>query len=122
MANSFCHIELHTSDVDKAKGFYGSLFDWKLNDMPMGDMSYTMIDVGAEGTGGGMMSKPCEDAPTAWLSYVLVEDVDQSVAKAQELGGTVIQEKSEVPDYGWFSVIADRTGATIGLFQAKGDG
>lgn len=65
MANSFCHIELHTSDVDKAKSFYGGLFDWKLEDMPMGDMSYTMISSGDEGTIGGMMSKPCEEAPTA---------------------------------------------------------
>ena len=48
MANSFCHIELHTSDVDKAKGFYGGLLDWKLEDMPMGDTSYTMVSSGDE--------------------------------------------------------------------------
>ena len=122
MANPFCHIELHTSDVDKANGFYGSLFDWKFEDMPMGESSYTMISVGEDGTGGGMMSKPCPDAPTAWLPYVLVEDVDQSTAKAQELGGNLIQEKTEVPGFGSFSVIADPTGAAVGLWQPKGDG
>ena len=122
MANPFCHIELHTSDVDKAKGFYGGLFEWKLEGMPMGDTEYTMINVGDDGTGGGMMSKPCEDAPTAWMPYVLVEDLDQSTAKAVELGGTVVNEKTEIPDYGCFTVIADPTGGVVGMWQPKGDG
>ena len=30
MTNAFVHSELNTTDVDKAKGFYGKLFDWKL--------------------------------------------------------------------------------------------
>ena len=34
MANPFVHVELNTTDVGKAKDFYGKLFDWKLEDMP----------------------------------------------------------------------------------------
>ena len=50
MANLFVHVELATTDLDKAKSFYQSLFDWQLQDMDMGGgMSYTMIGVG-EGT------------------------------------------------------------------------
>jgi predicted enzyme related to lactoylglutathione lyase len=30
MANPFVHVELNTTDVDKAKAFYRGLFDWKL--------------------------------------------------------------------------------------------
>ena len=56
MANPFVHIELMATDVAKAKAFYGKLFDWKLEDMPMPDMTYTMIKVG-EGTGGGLDEK-----------------------------------------------------------------
>ena len=33
MANPFVHCELATTDVGKAKGFYGKLFDWKFDDM-----------------------------------------------------------------------------------------
>src|SRR6266571_402916 len=36
MANPFVHVELATTDIDQAKSFYRSLFDWKLNDMDMG--------------------------------------------------------------------------------------
>ena len=122
MANPFCHIELHTSDVDSAKSFYGGLLDWELQNMPMGDFKYTMIGVGDEGTGGGMMTKPSPDAPTAWLPYIQVDSVDQSTAKAQELGGSIIQEKTEVPDFGFFCVIADPTGAAVGLWESQGEG
>lgn len=39
MANPFVHIELMSSDVGKAKAFYGKLFNWQLEDMPMPDMT-----------------------------------------------------------------------------------
>ena len=35
MANPFVHVELMSTDVAKAKSFYGKLFDWTLEDMPM---------------------------------------------------------------------------------------
>ena len=34
MGNPFVHVELNTTDPAKARDFYGSLFDWKLQDMP----------------------------------------------------------------------------------------
>ena len=57
MGNPFVHVELMSTDVGKAKAFYGQLFDWKLEDMDIGDMTYTMIKVG-EGTGGGTHEEP----------------------------------------------------------------
>ncbi len=119
MANPFVHVELATTDLDKAKSFYQSLFDWKLNEMDMGGgMSYTMIDVG-EGTGGGMMKHPMPDAPSAWLAYVNVENIAAATAKAKSLGATVLREVTEVPNAGSFSIIVDPTGAMLGLWQAK---
>ena len=69
MANPFVHVELNTTDVAAAKSFYGKLFDWQLEDVPMPSGSYTMIKVGS-GTGGGMMKHPVPGAPSAWLPYV----------------------------------------------------
>ena len=84
----------------------------------MPDGTYTMIRVG-EGTGGGMMKHPMPGAPSAWLAYVLVDDVAASTAKAQSLGARVLREKSEVPGMGWFSIIVDPTGAALGMWQSK---
>ena len=119
MANPFVHVELGTTDLDKAKSFYRSLFDWQLRDEDMGGgMSYTMINVG-EGTGGGMMATRAPEVPTAWLPYVLVDDVAAATAKAKSLGATVCKDVTEVPEAGSFSIIVDATGAAIGLWQPK---
>jgi uncharacterized protein len=116
MGNPFVHIELNTTDVGKAKSFYGSLFDWELEDMDMGDMVYTSIRVG-DGTGGGMMKHPMPGQPSVWIPYVLVQDVTASTKKAQSLGGKVIKEKTEVPNMGFFSIVLDPTGTAIGLWE-----
>jgi predicted enzyme related to lactoylglutathione lyase len=117
MANKFCHIELTTVDPAAAKEFYGSLFDWKLEDMPMGDSTYTMISTGEE-PGGGIMAPPMPEVPTAWMTYVEVVDVAASVARAKELGGAVHVDKTPIPDMGFFAVIADPTGGVIGIFES----
>jgi uncharacterized protein len=118
MANPFVHVELNTTDVAKAKSFYGKLFDWKLEDVPMPEGSYTMIQVG-EGTGGGLMKHPIPGAPSAWLAYVLVDDVKAATSKAKSLGATVMKDVTEVMAMGWFSIITDPTGAVLGMWQAK---
>jgi uncharacterized protein len=120
MANAFVHVELNTTDLDKAKSFYGKLFDWKLEDMPMPMGTYTMIDVGGEDeTGGGMLKHPVPGAPSMWLPYVVVDDVAAASAKVTSLGGKVMQDKTEVPNMGWFSIIQDPTGAVLGLWQSS---
>jgi predicted enzyme related to lactoylglutathione lyase len=118
MANPFVHIELQTQDLATAKKFYQGLFAWDLKDVPMGGDTYTLIGV-EEGTGGGMMKNPAPGAPSHWLPYVNVDDVATATEKAQSLGATVVRQKTEVPNEGWFSVIVDPAGAALGLWQSK---
>jgi predicted enzyme related to lactoylglutathione lyase len=119
MANPFVHVELATTDLDKAKSFYRSLFDWKLDDVDVGGgMTYTMIQVG-EGTGGGMMKQMIPNAPSGWLAYVLVDDIHAATEKARSLGATICKDVMEVPEAGWLSILIDPTGAMLGLWQPK---
>jgi predicted enzyme related to lactoylglutathione lyase len=120
MANPFVHVELHTGDLARAKEFYGRLFDWKFDDIsaPGGQMPYTLINVG-EGTGGGIGAFPNGPAPPRWLAYVAVDDIDAATRRARELGATVLQDVTEVGDYGWLSVIRDPAGAEIAMWKPK---
>jgi predicted enzyme related to lactoylglutathione lyase len=119
MANPFVHVELNTTDPDEAKAFYSQLFDWKLQDVPMlPGAAYTMIEVG-EGTGGGLMKHPMPGAPSAWLAYVLVEDIEATTRKARSLGATIAKDVTEVPGMGWFSILVDPTGAALGLWKSR---
>jgi predicted enzyme related to lactoylglutathione lyase len=116
MANPFVHVELNTTDVGKAKTFYSALFNWTLEDIQSPGGGYTMIKVG-EGTGGGIMKHPVPGAPSAWLAYVLVDDVAASTKKAKSLGANVMKDVTEVMGMGSFSVIIDPTGAAFALWQ-----
>lgn len=120
MPNPFVHVELATTSVPKAKAFYSKLFAWKLKDLPMPTPGgkYTMIDVG-DGTGGGMMKQMCPGAPSAWMAYVLVTDIDKATKKAKKLGGTIMKDVTEVEGMGWLSIIVDPTGAVLGLWEPK---
>jgi uncharacterized protein len=118
MANPFVHVELNTTDVAKAKAFYGNLFNWTLEDVPMPEGAYTIIKVG-EGTGGGIMKHPVPGAPSAWLAYVLVDDIAAATKKAKSLGANVMKDVTEVMGMGSLSIIVDPTGAVLGLWQPK---
>src|SRR5271166_1095289 len=106
MGNPFVHVELNTTDLEKAKAFYGQLFDWTLEDMPAGDMAYTMIKVGG-GTGGGMMKHPMPGAPSVWIPYIEVADIEAATKKAQALGAMIYKDVTEAMGMGWFSIIGD---------------
>jgi predicted enzyme related to lactoylglutathione lyase len=118
MKNSFCHVELTTDNPGKAKEFYGQLFSWTFEDAPMPGGTYTMIKPG-EGPGGGLMQKPNAQVPTAWLAYVMVDSVENTVAKARKLGGKVLMDKTPIPNMGAFAVLSDPTGGVLGVYEEK---
>jgi predicted enzyme related to lactoylglutathione lyase len=125
MPNPFVHAELATTDVPKAKAFYGKLFDWKLKDLPFkrGKAptpagAYTIIEVG-QGVGGGIMQQCIPDAPSAWMPYVYVPDIKAATRKAKKLKATVVKDVTAVEGMGWLSIIEDPTGAMLGLWEPK---
>ena len=118
MANPFVHVELNSTNLPKAKAFYGKLFDWKTKDVPMPFGTYTMIVVG-KGTGGGMMKQLIPDASSAWLPYVAVKDIDAATKKAKKLRAKIMKDVTEVMGMGWLSIIVDPTGAMLGLWEPK---
>ena len=118
MSNPFVHVELVSTDVAKAKSFYGKLFRWKLEDVDMGDMTYTLIRVG-EGTGGGLMKNPVSDGHSMWIAYVKVANVKAATKKAKALGAKIKKDVTEVKGAGSLSIITDPTGAMLGLWEPK---
>lgn len=118
MSNPFVHVELLSTNVGKSKAFYEALFDWKFEDMPFGQDTYTMIKVG-EGTGGGLVRNPIPGAGSDWVAYVKVDDAGAMTNKAKSLGAAVVSKVTEVKGGGAFSIIKDPTGAILGLWQPK---
>ena len=123
----FCWNELMTPDVEGAKKFYGESFGWETTAMEMGGgVTYTMFrNAGAPETdaGGGMfqITPEMQGCPPHWLSYVLVEDIEASVAKARELGATIIKDVTELP-MGKLAIFRDPQGAGLAFWQSTGGG
>jgi len=116
MANPLVHFELMVSNPEKAKEFYGKVFDWEFNDTEM--PGYTMIKTGTD-PGGGMMKKPDEAPHFALSVYYLVDDIDETMKKAEAAGGRVGMPKTEIPNVGFFGFFFDPDGIPVSVFQNK---
>jgi len=113
----FVWFEYVSKDSQKAQGFFGELFNWKVNQVPMGDHPYEMIAIG-DRTIGGYLPTP-EGAPTHahWLTHLQVADAKASSEQATKLGGGVLKPAFKVGDYGTMAVVKDPTGAFFALWQ-----
>ena len=119
---TFCWNELATTDVEAAKQFYTELLGWKLKEgQAPAPMVYNEIVVGDRHIGGiYQMGKEFGDAPSHWMAYVAVEDVNASAERVAELGGKVRVPPTDIPHVGRFCVITDPTGAALALITLTG--
>lgn len=115
-------FELNTTDVDKAKAFYGELIGWTFQQAPMEGITYWMIMRGQQPV-GGLMTLEGEGEHAAlgshWMPYLSVDDVDAAAARATEGGGTVAVPATDIPNVGRFAVIKDPQGAFFSLFHSN---
>lgn len=115
-----CHFELHTRDYDASVAFYKDVFGWDPQvaaDEP--GFRYTTLDV-ADGEHAGIMDASAflpEGVPAHWSVYFAVADVDQALAKVEQLGGSTIMAAEDTP-YGRLATAADSTGA---MFKLRAD-
>lgn len=112
-----CHFELHTRDYDKSVGFYRDVFGWDPQtaaDEP--GFRYAMLDV-ADGENAGIMDATAflpEGVPAHWSVYFAVDDVEKTLAKVAELGGSTVLGPEDTP-YGVLATAVDSTGAVFKL-------
>ena len=81
MADTYTHgkfvwFEHMSPEIDNARAFYDALFGWRSVAVPMGAEPYQMIHHGDQGIGG--YRKATGGAPTHWIVYLSVPDVDAS--------------------------------------------
>lgn len=115
MGNPFCHVQLHVGDTSEAKKFYGALLDRTFDDIKTLIGPYTTVGAGGS-VMGGITGNRAGETPSHWLAYIEVDDVAAAAKRAVALGGTILQDKIDIPS-GSFVIVADPTGAAVGLFE-----
>jgi predicted enzyme related to lactoylglutathione lyase len=115
---ALCWNELATTDVERAKAFFGELLGW---DYERDERGYTTIR-NAGGRNGGMREQTEAErgTPPSWLPYFTVEDADEVARRAEQLGGSRLGPTTEV-SAGRVAVIADPQRAAFGVFQGETD-
>lgn len=106
--------ELVTPEVGKALPFYADVLGMGSEPSDMEGMDYTVLtDVNGRQIGGAC-PPPMPGLPPHWNVYFQVEDVDATVAKVTELGGSAVAPAFDVPGVGRMAVLADPQG---GMFN-----
>src|SRR6266545_8372674 len=115
--SQFVWFEYVSKDAKKAQAFFGELFNWGTQEVPMPQGAYQMIAVAGK-TIGGYLPTP-EGAPTHthWLSHLGVASAKDSAAKVKSLGGTIAKEATKIGDFGTMAVVKDPQGAVFALWQ-----
>ena len=115
----FCWDELHSKNPVESKAFYTSVFGWTWGEMDMGPGGMYYLAGGMEKGIGGCMQQAPEDAGSrpAWVSYLLVDDVDACLAQAIELGAKMTCPPMDIPGMGRSAMISDPVGASVGIYS-----
>ena len=122
MADAIVHFEIPANDPETLKKFYGDVFGWQFQSLPHPGMpggeyiAVTTKEEGQDGLNGGMYKKTLpNDQPR---NYVNVASLDDTIAKVEAAGGSVIIRRMPVPGIGWIAIIQDPEGNDYGVIQA----
>jgi predicted enzyme related to lactoylglutathione lyase len=123
MGRPVVHFEVIGKDGAALQSFYGDLFGWRIDaDNPMG---YGLVpreqNVNAEGIGiGGGVGGGPEGYAGHVTFYVEVPDVEEALAKAEQLGGTRVMGPETIMGRMVLGQFTDPEGRLIGLVGASG--
>ena len=121
------HFEIPADDVERAKSFYGSVFDWDLNTMQMDEGEYTiatttpvdesMMPTEPGGINGGLMQRS-DETPSPVIT-IDVDDIEQSLKDVEAAGGTTVTPRTPIPGMGAFGYFKDPEGNVMGLWETS---
>jgi hypothetical protein len=124
MARPVVHFELTGRDPQALRAYFAELFDWRF-DVPsrvaegISDPdAYGFLTDPAGGIPGGIGGGP--DYPPSALFYVSVDDVESSLTRAEELGGTRLFGPATAPSGLVVGHFADPEGHLVGLAAVPG--
>jgi predicted enzyme related to lactoylglutathione lyase len=112
-----CWIDLQTSDLDRARHFYGTVFGWTSDD-PNPDFG-NYVNFRKDGVLVAGLMRADDQAPVSdiWSVYLATDDAEKTTQQAIGAGAQVIVPPMTVGDMGTMGFVIDPTGAAVGLWQ-----
>jgi predicted enzyme related to lactoylglutathione lyase len=119
MHGQFIWYELTTPDVDAAIKFYPRFTGWGTQPF---DKDYTMWTTGGAPFAGLFRLNDemrQRGVPPNWMAYIEADNVDETVKKAEAIGGKTLVGPDDIPNTGRFAVLQDPQGATFGVYKSS---
>ena len=123
--NRVVHFEINADDVERASKFDSAVFGWKIEPWGPPEYGYMHVQTGdaAEpGIDGGIW-KGEGPRPTlgsrlnAFNCSIEVSNIDETLKKITDAGGSVTRKKAQIPGVGWLAMCMDTEGNTFGVMQ-----
>ena len=120
---TICWRELTSTNVEAAKPFYQQLFGWTIEQSQVtGNIPYSEIHIDGKAVGGMMKideqwGENWDKIPAHWMTYIAVDNCDETVEKIKVNGGGVCVPPFDAPNVGRMSVVNDPGGATFSVIQ-----
>jgi len=109
-------VELHSHQLDDDLAWLKATFSMTTETMQMPTGPYTILRHGEDMVGGAMPAQQ-EGAPSMWLTWIRVDDLDAARARVTANGGQLHGDPMTAEGVGRMVVAADPSGAVFGLIQ-----
>lgn len=109
--------ELHAKNPSSALSFLSAVVGYSVEAMPMGPMTYHLLKStkDAKDSLAGVMPSMNETAPSSWVPYFSVDNVDHACTRATKLGATRLGEAMDVENVGRMATMLDPLGAVFAV-------
>lgn len=118
-AGTVCWVDLMTTDAEKARSFYASLFGWNFWVGGPETGHYAMGKLGEDSVAGLGQIQQGMNVPSAWTVYFASDNLDATAEKISAAGGKVMMGPMDVMEEGRMGVFVDPQGAVFGVWQPK---
>jgi hypothetical protein len=107
------HVEVPSTDLDRTKDFFLKLLNWEFKPFGRGYLLFN----NHKGILVGLRKVENVSVGETTVFHVNVESIDNILKTVENLGGKIKRGKTVIPAMGWYALINDPDGNTIGLFQ-----
>lgn len=120
--NPVCWFEIYVQNTTRAKLFYESVFQVKLERLNSNEFEMWAFPMATDRFGAGGALVKMDGVPSggnSTLIYFSCEDCAIEASRVVAHGGKVHREKFSIGEYGFIALIVDTEGNMIGLHSIK---
>ena len=113
--NLIAHVEIPSTNLNTTTDFYEKVFSWKFKPFGRG---YLLYNTHNQLTIGLRKVEKVSTGDTTTF-HIRTDNIDEVLENGVKEGGSVFREKTVIPAMGYYALIKDPDGNTIGLYQGN---